>query len=66
MRLVLCEKSKELITGAPYAGEFESLEDAKRAADRRQEFLSTDLAIEDEARQPDCLSPRHQTLGVLC
>ena len=49
MRLVICEKSKELITGAPHAGEFESVADAKRCADRRQEFLSTDLVIESEA-----------------
>ena len=49
MRFILCEKSIEMITDAPHAGEYESLEDAKRAADRRQEFLSTELAIEDEA-----------------
>ena len=66
MRFVLCEKSIEMITDAPHAGEYESLEDAKRAADRHQEFLSTELAHRGRGRQPDCLSPRYQTLGVLC
>ena len=49
MRLSLCENSNELITSPPHAGEYESLADAKRAAERRQEFLSTRLLIEDEA-----------------
>ena len=49
MRLVICENSNELITCAPHTGEFESLNDAKRCAERRQEFLSTVLAIETEA-----------------
>ena len=49
MRLIICENSQDLITCGPHAGEFESLSDAKRCADRRQEFLSTELAIEDEA-----------------
>ena len=49
MRLVICETSKELITGAPHAGEFETVDDAKRCADKRQQFLSTDLVIESEA-----------------
>ena len=69
MRLILCENSRELITGPPHVGEFESLADAKRCADRRQEFLSTHLAIEDEAGNliayrpdirpwVDCIDPR--------
>ena len=69
MRLILCENSSELITSAPYAGEFENLSDAKRVADRRQEFLSTQLIIEDMqgnliAYRPDirpwvdCIDPR--------
>ena len=48
MRLILNEKSKEHSTGAPHAGEFENLNDAKRTADRRQRFIFTDLVIENE------------------
>ena len=49
MRLVICENSNELITCAPHTGEFESLNDAKRCAERRQKFIFTELAIETEA-----------------
>ena len=49
MRLVLHENSDELTTCEPHIGEFESLADAKRAADRRREFISTELAIATEA-----------------
>lgn len=49
LRLVISEISKELDTLAPHTGEFESLSDAKRCADRRQNFISTDLVIKTEA-----------------
>ena len=49
MRLVICEKSKELITGAPHAGEFESVADAKTLRRPAPGVLSTDLVIESEA-----------------
>ena len=48
LRLVISEYSEELDTRAPRTGEFERLSDAKRHADRHQEFIFTELVIESE------------------
>ena len=66
MRLVICENSNELITCAPHTGEFESLNDAKRCAERRQKFIFTELAIGDRGRRPDCMPSCLPSLDRLC
>ena len=48
MRLVISEYSEEIDTRALLTGEFERLSDAKRRADREQEFIFSELLIESE------------------